>query len=189
MSDDQEIDDILENIKSKPKKIKSGRKGKRIERLLCKLLNDRFSDLLEAHKDWGNFSRTIGSGNRWGQNVQLSQEAQNTFGGDVVCPPTFKFVVESKGGYDDIDLVSVFDEGHYEIDNWISQAEDEAERTKRLPVIVWKKNRKPQIAIVRNEDLPDTMDRVYELRYREWSMVAFDDWIKLPDDYFFSLTK
>ena len=38
--DDYEIEPIWE--KEKPKKIKSGQKGKRVERELCKLLNKRF---------------------------------------------------------------------------------------------------------------------------------------------------
>jgi len=72
MEEDAEVEDIFNK---KPKKIKSGKKGKRVELELVKALNQRFQKTLAANPDLGSFSRSIGSGNRWGQNVHLSRTA------------------------------------------------------------------------------------------------------------------
>src|SRR4051812_1913406 len=107
-----EIEDITTNLNKKKKK-NSGDKGKRTERNLIKILEQRFGP---------GFSRTIGSGNRWGQGVHLPKHAKDTFTGDIVCPEGFKWVFESKGGYD-IDFNSVFSGGSAELDSFIEQAE------------------------------------------------------------------
>ena len=46
MDEDQEIDDTFDK---KPKKIKSGKKGKRVEFELIKNLNERFSRILKEN--------------------------------------------------------------------------------------------------------------------------------------------
>ena len=70
MDEEVDVEDIFEK---RPKKIKSGIKGKRVELELVKSLNARFSGILSSNPSYGKFSRSIGSGNRWGQNVQLSK--------------------------------------------------------------------------------------------------------------------
>ena len=47
-----------------------------------------------------SFTRSIGSGNRWGQ-VVLSEQAKQVFSGDICVPEGFKWVIECKGGYED----------------------------------------------------------------------------------------
>lgn len=170
---DLEIDDILQP-KAK-KKLNSGRKGKRVERDLVKLLNERFG---------GGFSRSVGSGNRWGQVAALPKHAQDTFSGDLVCPEQFDFVFESKGGYEEIDLNSAFVDGNSQLDAFLKQAEDESERTGRKPLLAWKKNRKPWLAFVKTSDLPH-LDYRFRLIYNQWSAVALEELLKEDDSYFF----
>jgi hypothetical protein len=87
MDEDEKVEIEVENLLSKKtKKIKSGKKGKRVELEVVKDLNTRFNDILLKNPNWGRFSRTIGSGNRWGQNVYLSKSAMDNFSGDLVCP-------------------------------------------------------------------------------------------------------
>lgn len=171
--DDLVIDNIM--IGKIKKGVNSGRKGKRVERDLAKLLNARFG---------GGFSRSIGSGNRWGQVSNLPEHAQQTFSGDLVCPPNFAFVLESKGGYDNIDLNSVFIGGNSELDSFLKQADDESKRTGRKPLLVWKKNRKPWLAFVKNTDLP-SIEYSYRLYYREWAAIALEELLKMEDNYFY----
>jgi hypothetical protein len=180
-----EIEDIL---KPKLKKIKSGKKGKRVELDLVKKLNDRFENILRKFPDWGKFSRTIGSGNRWGQNVQLSKKAMDNYTGDLVCPENFKFVLESKGGYNEIDLCSAFDKGQSEIDKFLKQVMDDSTRTNRLPILLWKKDRKPRLVFIKKENLSkDIYEKFdYYMKYNEWVVVNFDDFIKLEDQFFFN---
>lgn len=170
--DDIEVDDLI-NIKARKKKINSGNKGKRVERDLCKLLNERF------HRP---FSRSVGSGNRWSQ-ANLPSHAQQVFSGDLVCPENFLWVIEVKGGYDDIDLNSALEGGNAQIDQFLKQAAEESDRTGRKSMLLWKKDRKPWIVFLRTTDLPHEK-WVYRLVYREWSAVALSDLLKLDDGFF-----
>jgi len=180
-----EIDDILGDDDNRKKRIKSGRKGKRVELELCKALNKRFTPLLKDHSDWGKFSRTVGSGNRWGQNVHLSKKAKETYSGDIVVPENFRFTIESKGGYDDIDLNSAFEGGHKKLDEFLQQAKDDAERCSREPMLVWKKDRKPRLVFVKAKELScKKID--YSLHYRDWTAIPYEYLISLPDSFFFN---
>lgn len=180
-----EIDNILSNDGESPKKKKSGAKGKRHELEVVKLLNKRFSKILYENPNWGQFSRSAGSGNRWGQVSNLPKHAQDTYGGDITCPDRFAFVLECKGGYNDIDLVSAFDGGHRDLDAFLKQSEDDAVRTGRMPMMVWKKDRKPRLSFLKAQHLPK-IDWTYSLSYRDWTAVKMDALLELDDSYFFS---
>lgn len=179
--DDFDVDDIL---KKKPKKIKSGKKGKRVELELVKSLNARFAKIISSNPDIGTFSRSVGSGNRWGQNIQLSKVAANIYSGDIVCPEKFKFVLESKGGYNEIDLCSAFEGGQSELDAFLKQVSSDSERCNRKPLLFWKKDRKPRIAFLKSEDL-GAVPFQYSMKYREWTAVSYDDLMSLDDCFFF----
>ena len=55
MDDDFDVDDILAHNKP-TKKVNGCRKGKSVERQLCKVFNEQF--------EMESFSRSVGSGNR-----------------------------------------------------------------------------------------------------------------------------
>jgi hypothetical protein len=182
MEEDLEVEDIFGK---KPKKIKSGKKGKRVELELIKSLNERFADLLASRPNAGKFSRSVGSGNRWGQRVHLSKSASDTYSGDIVCPEGFLFVLESKGGYNDIDLCSAFSGKQAELDAFLKQVSDDSSRCGRKPLLLWKKDRKPRLAFLKTADLGGgVFDRMF--RYGDWTAVLCDDLLSLPDDFFFS---
>jgi len=172
-TDDFEIDDILG--KDRKKRLNSGRKGKRVERDLVKVLNVRFG---------GGFSRTVGSGNRLPQVGYLPQHAKDTFCGDLVCPVDFAFVFESKGGYEEVDLCAAMDGGNATLDGFLKQADLEAVNTGRKPILAWKKNRKPWLAFLKTQDLPHT-DWEYRLIYREWSAVPLTILLQEDNSYFY----
>lgn len=174
MDDDFIVDDSF--LMPKKKKINTGRKGKRREREVAKVLNERFG---------GGFSRSIGSGNRIHQVANLPKHAQDTFTGDLVTPENFAFTVESKGGYDDVDLVSVFDGGHSQIDEFLKQAQHDADFCKRKPMLVWKKSRKPLVAMIKTTDIPHE-NWEYRLFYRDWSMVNFEELLKVDNTFWFT---
>ena len=182
MEEDFEVEDILN---SKPKKIKSGRKGKRVELDLIKGLNERFGSVLASRPQAGKFSRSVGSGNRWGQRVHLSKAASDTYSGDIVCPEGFLFVLESKGGYNDIDLCTAFSGRQSELDSFLKQVSDDSKRCGRMPLLLWKKDRKPRLAFLNTEDLGG---RTFPcmMRYGKWTAVSFEDLVSLEDDFFFS---
>jgi hypothetical protein len=151
------------------------------------LFNERFKDVLASHPSEGMFSRSVGSGNRWGQKVVLSKEAANTYGGDLTCPTSFKFTVESKGGYNDVDLCCAFDGGCKQIDAFLAQAEDDGNRTGRKPMLIWRKDRKPRIAFLKSGEVPAENESkfTFTMKYREWTAYHLVDILTLPDHFFF----
>lgn len=169
--DDFIVDDILEK---KKKKVDGKKKGNRTELDLTKVLNSRFGK---------GFSRSVGSGNRWGQVNHLPKHAQDVFSGDLIVPAGFKFVIESKGGYDNIDMTSVFVRGNSELDSFLDQVTKDSKRCKRKPMLCWKKTRKPWLAFVLTKDL-NGYNFKYKLEYGKWSAVALEHLLKLEDEFF-----
>lgn len=164
-------DDILSK---KPKRINGKKKGNRTELELTKILNKRFNTQ--------DFSRSLGSGNRWGQVDHLPKHARDVFSGDLIVPKNFKFALESKGGYDGIDINSVFLRGNTELDGFLDQALKDAKRCDRKPMLCWKRKRKPWLVGVLTQDLEG--DFKYQLKYKKWSILALEEILKLSDEFF-----
>lgn len=167
-----DIEDLFDNNKKKTKRVNGSRKGKRFERQIVTKLINRFGD---------GFSRSLGSGNRWGQISNLPEHAKQTLTGDICCPEGFLWVFECKGGYSDIDIHSFF-KGNKKFDEFLQQAEEDGKRLGKKPVAIWKKDRKETIAAFKNADLDH--DFTYAFKYREWSIVSLDDFLKLNDTIF-----
>ena len=153
----------------------SSEKGKRFERLLGKVLAERFDE---------EFTRSLGSGSRWAQVEHMPEHANQTFASDIVCPEFFKFNVEVKGGYDDIDLHTLITQGnHYKIDEWIDQVTNESKRCGRKPLICWKRMRKPWVAILKEKDFKD---KTTKLLYKGWAIINLSSLLAKDDDFFFN---
>ena len=168
--DDYEVEDVLAGASRKKRK-NSKRKGKSGELLLCKIFNKRFPGR--------TFSRTVGSGNRWSHVAQVSQD----YIGDIVCPPNFNFVIECKFGYTEIELCNALDGGSKLLDSFLEQAHEDAQRSGKLPLLCWKKDRQPWIAFLRD----DTFQRHdYYMRYREWTATPLSNLLSAEDDFFWS---
>jgi len=171
----EDVDDfVLEDIKPKKKKINGKRKGSKIELDLTKVLNARFGT---------GFSRSVGSGNRWGQVNHLPKHAQDVFSGDLIVPKGFKFVLECKGGYDSIDMSSVFVRGNSELDGFLDQVTKDSKRCDRKPMLCWKKTRKPWLAFVLTKELSGRSFK-YKMQYGKWTVVALEYLLKLDDEFF-----
>jgi hypothetical protein len=173
--DDFLTDDLLtEKKKRKKRKADGKRKGNRVELSLSKVFNKRFGC---------GFSRSVGSGNRWGQVAHLPKHAQEVFSGDLIVPPGFRWAVESKGGYSEIDINSIFVGGSKELDGFLDQVTKDAERCGRKPMLCWKRDRKPWLAFVLTKELEGHCFK-FRLEYREWSAVALDELLNLPPKFF-----
>jgi hypothetical protein len=165
-------DDIIN--KKRQKKVDGKKKGNRTELDLAKVLNARFGD---------GFSRSVGSGNRWGQVNHLPKHAREVFSGDLIVPKGFKFVIESKGGYDGIDLNLIFVRGNSELDGFLDQVTKDSKRCGRKPMLCWKKTRKPWLAFVHSKELSGHSFK-YRLQYGKWAVVALEQLLKLDDSFF-----
>jgi len=175
-----DLDDTyhIEKFSNKKKKVDGGRKGKRVERELVGILNERFAHLNKT------FSRSVGSGNRWGQVKNMPKHAKETLTGDICCPEGFRFVLESKGGYNKIDLNNIFESGNTELDSFLQQVTDDSKRCGKIPVLIWKRDRKPWLAFLRNTDIQGSY--MYSINYREWICVPVKELLKLDDEFFFT---
>ena len=171
----EDTDDFLtENIfKTRKKKINGKKKGNRVELELTKIFSNRFNQ---------SFSRTVASGARWSQ-ATLPKHAAEIFAGDVVTPESFLFVLEIKGGYSGIEIDSVFLHGNSELDKFLKQAESDAIRVDKKPMLCWKRDRKPWLAFVKSSELEGCTFEYY-LKYREWTAVALEHVLKLDDSFF-----
>ena len=167
--------DIDEILPKKPKKVNGKKKGNRTELELTKILSNRFNM---------PFTRSVGSGNRWSQVDKMTEEATQVFSGDLVVPKGFKFVIESKGGYDSIDMSSIFIKGNSELDSFMEQVTDDSKRCGRSPMVCWKKTRKPWLVFVLTRDLVGH-EFEYTMKYKEWTGVALDHILKLNDEFFY----
>lgn len=171
---DDFISDDIVNKKKIKKKVNGKKKGSRTELDLSKILTERFGQ---------SFSRSVGSGNRWAQVDHLPKHAREVFSGDLVVPKTFKFVIESKGGYDAIDMNSIFMRGNSELDSFLEQATQDSRRCGRKPMMCWKKTRKPWLAFLLTEELAGHEFK-YSIKYGKWTGVALEHLLKLEDSFF-----
>jgi len=167
------IEDILEE-KTVKKKINGKKKGNRVELELCKLLTKHFGK---------EFSRSVGSGNRWSQVHHMPEHAKKTLVGDICAPEDFLWVIECKGGYDkEIDLNGIFD-GISRLDAFIEQSENDEGQSGRKPIICWKRSRKPWVAMVKAEHF---LDHGFDflIRYKNWRIIKLEDLFEKTDDKF-----
>ena len=185
MEDEREIEDIFSNAeiqkKKKRKKADSGQKGKRTERNLGKILQDRFGF---------EFSRSTGSGNKWGQCTfeALPQHAKDTYSGDLICPTNFEWVIECKGGYNDTTLYTLIVRGQEcQIDEWIKDAIADGERSGRKPLLCWKKDRMPWLAMTPHKNLSKVKSNkmIYKHPTGNWILLPLNSVLALDDSMFF----
>lgn len=176
-SDDFEVDDLMAEQAKKKKKLNSKKKGNRVELGLCKVLTEHFGS---------PFSRAVGSGNRWGQVSNLPSHAKTALTGDICPPEGFLWVLESKGGYeDDIDLNAVIGENNSQLQKFINQVMDDAGRCGRKPIVVWKRSRKPALAMMQQQELPAGYDKD-RLYWNGWVVVNLVDLLQTtPRTYWF----
>ena len=170
-----DVDDILAEKEKKKKKVDGGKKGKTAERELVKLFIARFGD---------GFSRSLGSGNRWGQVKNLPKHAKDTLTGDLCCPKGFKWVLESKNGYDDIDLNLCMLKDNGQLNGFLDQVTKDVKRVDKKPMLLWKKTRRPWLAFVHSEEL-DGHYFNYKFVYGIWTAVALEKLLELEDTFFF----
>ena len=173
---DLEIEDIFAQLNTEKKRVNGKNKGNRTELNLCKLLTKQFGD---------EFSKAPGSGARTSQVAYLPEHAKKTLTGDICVPEGFRWVIECKGGYeDDVNFTNVLDKeaGIPRVNEWIEQTLKDSGYCGRLPIIFWKRNRKPWLSMLRTKDLEykstpsQCISRFeYRIRYRDWSWVNLDD--------------
>ena len=137
--------DIIDLKKlKKPKRVNSKAKGGAFERQIAKMLNEQF--------DTKEFSRTPGSG-AFATTHQLPEHI--TVAGDLITPLNFKFCIECKKGYNDQTIYSLLDYNS-KIWQFIEQCERDAKKMNKVPMIIYKQDRK-DILVITYKDMFTTM--------------------------------
>ena len=175
INDDLIIEDFFEDTgsekkKKKKKKVNGKAKGNRTELNLCKFLTKHFGE---------EFSRALGSGARTSQVSNLPEHAKRTLTGDICVPDGFKWGIECKGGYeDDMHLENICDGNLSRLDEFIEQVQKDADYCNRKPIILWKRNRKPWIAMYKECHIPkNAVEDFFDnyIQYGDWLIVNLED--------------
>ncbi len=125
----------------KPKKVNSKKKGNKFENDVCKILNEHF-----GVKD---FCRTPGSGAY--ATTHYIPDYLKIYG-DLITPEGFAFVIDTKKGYNDLDLFSIFNDKS-SLWGFIEQSERDSIAAKRPFLLIYKQDRRETLVIVRAEHL------------------------------------
>jgi hypothetical protein len=168
-----EDDFDISNLKKK-KRVNSRTKGSTFERNICKLLNERFSTT--------EFSRSPGSG-AFATTHSLPEHLK--IYGDLITPEKFKFCIECKKGYNHLNLYSLY---NYSSEFWkfIEQCEKDSKKCNRTPLVIFKQDRQPTLAII-----PDTVEVLSDAKYiqirnrKPYRMYLFEELIKCWDSMWF----
>lgn len=112
---------------------------------------------------------------------ELTKLLDKKFGKDFTS--SSKWQLNCIGGFNDIDLNEVLTRGCKELDNFLKKVEAEAKITQRKPMLCWKKDRKPWIAFIHKNELPDNLTTEYSLTYGKWIGVALQEFLELEDKF------
>ena len=137
--------DIVDLKKLKKKKrVNSKTKGGAFERKIANLLNEQF--------ETKEFNRTPGSG-AFATTHLLPEHI--TVAGDLITPKNFKFCIECKKGYNDQTIYSLLDYNS-KIWDFIKQCEKDAKKMKKVPMIIYKQDRR-DILVITYKDMFTTL--------------------------------
>ncbi len=126
----------LNQLRKKPRRKNSRTKGNTFERQIAKLLNDRFKTT--------EFSRSPGSG-AFASTHTLPDHLK--IYGDLITPNKFRFCIECKKGYNHLNLYSLYNHSS-DIWKFIEQCEKDSEKCSRVPLVIFKQDRQPILAII-----------------------------------------
>lgn len=156
------------------KGINAKQKGSRVENQLAKILSERFNRTFKRAPmsgAWGTANRTSG----------IREDALEVLSGDLMVPKDFKFSVESKSRaeFNFWDFLNE-DTKELDIDSWLFQAENDANVVGKLPLLYIKINNRKPFVLFPKDLYNSTMS------YKGYSIMRFDYFLQLEDDFFFN---
>ncbi len=165
----------LSKLGKKTKRKNSRTKGSTFERTIAKALNERFNT--------NEFSRSPGSG-AFATTHTLPEHLK--IHGDLITPKNFRFCIECKKGYNNENLYSLYN-NRSEFWNFIRQCEKDSRKSKKVPLVIFKQDRHPTLAIV-PESVSYEAEAVVSVQYldKKYFIYLFDEFIKQPDELFLS---
>ena len=169
--------DYLEGLSAgKRKAVNSRKKGINFENKICKILNARFLTT--------DFMRSPGSG-AFATTHQLPEHLR--IYGDLITPQFFSFAIECKKGYNKFFIGDLFKDSS-ELWKFWAQAERDAKKSAKLPLIVWQQDNKTTLAILDQQYEPYTSPEVdlQAIRYKNVAIYKLEDLlVKTESAYWF----
>ena len=166
----------LNDLRKKPKRKNSRTKGNTFERQVAKILNDRFKTT--------EFSRSPGSG-AFATTHKLPDHLK--IYGDLITPQKFKFCIECKKGYNNLSLYSLYNYSSG-IWNFLEQCEKDSEKCSKIPMVIFKQDRQPTLAIVpSNIPFEESIKYIDIHKNKTYRIYLFDELIKCWDSMWFDL--
>lgn len=159
----------ISGLKKKKKK-NSRTKGSTFERQIAKMLNERLGTT--------EFSRTPGSG-AFATTHSLPDHLK--IYGDLITPQNFKYCIECKKGYNNINLYSLYNDSS---DFWkfINQCQKDADKCGKVPLVIFKQDRQPTLAIIPSNIEPDQSYYCLTLedkdKINKYKIYLFDELLK-----------
>lgn len=149
-------------------------KGSRNELECAKILNERFPNK--------KFKRVPQSGAIFGQTNKngtenIDEEIKSSLSGDILCPLDFKYSIEHKA-YQSANFWDFWNASS-DIHSWMKQCQNDADFSKKLPMLVVKYNNHKRIVFIH-----ERLDG-YVLEHNGWFCYNFADLLNQPDDFFF----
>lgn len=170
MKDDYDISSL-----KKKKKVNSRSKGSTFERSIAKVFNEKFNT--------SEFSRTPGSG-AFATTHSLPDHLK--IYGDLITPQKFRFCIECKKGYNNINHYSLLD---YSSKLWefIEQCQKDSDKCSKSPMVIFKQDRQKTLAIVDSNSIPNNIYNYIKIEKdnKEYIIYYFDDLIKEGNYYWF----
>ena len=164
----------LNELRRKPKRKNSRTKGNTFERQVAKILNDRFKTT--------EFSRSPGSG-AFATTHTLPEHLK--IHGDIITPENFKFCIECKKGYHNLNFYCLF---NYRSEFWefITQCEKDSGKCNKLPLLIFKQDRQSALAIIPGEiELPEELTHINIHKNKTYKVYIFEELIKCWDSMWF----
>lgn len=158
-------------------------KGNAWELEVAKFLEENFE---------GKFSRVPRSGAMFGgenaENVEGERsDVVEILSGDIITPKDFPFTIEAKH-YEDFKFSHLLGGENKLLDGWLVDVQKDAERAKRLPMIMAKFSYIGSYAIfdykiIKTNDgiCPSTYFENHLIYKRKWMMISFDEFVNVKN--------
>lgn len=161
------------------KKTNGKQKGNAFERKIANYLSERFKEYTGVEK---SFQRSASSGAFFGGKnqsrvEQYSEELHNF--GDILCPESFKYVIEAKFYKTPFSINSIIMQSSKQLDDWIEQSEQDASNASRESLLVIKYNNTTPFVLVKE----GRGDEVF--RYKDYYAYNIDTFFSEKDESFF----
>jgi hypothetical protein len=160
----------------------SKNKGNNFERKTAKAFSARFSQYTGLTSAW---RRDITSGSFFGKSNQsrlISHGSENANFGDLLGPENFKYSLECKHYKAPPSLNAIIKQDWKLLDEWISQAQQDAGNAGKIWMIVIKFNNIDEFVLI--PELFGTLQSVFN--YKKYFAVSLKAMFEQPDDYFFN---